>query len=347
MVPVMADTAPTDAGTAGDAILDVDLLAFERGDAAARAAVVDGVMRSLATGFVYCSHDLAADLLDTAYGMLAEFFALPGEAKARWSAPGSHGQTGYTGVLVEAAADAEHPDWKEMLNWGRDLPAGHPLRRRYPHQYADQVLPDADVPGIAQVLTTFHVRLAALQQRFLRIVAVGLGADDGYFDSMVRDGATLSRAIRYPPMSQSPGGVDGPHVWAAAHGDINLVTALPRATARGLQVRVGAAGTTEERWIDAAPPPDHVVLNAGLMLERITNGRIEAGWHRVVADADHPGDRLSVVQFLHPTPWTVLAPLVTCVDGARPQRWAPIEAGALLDQVLYDINLVEDARRVR
>ena len=29
-----------------DEILDVDLLAFERGDASARAAVVDGVMRS-------------------------------------------------------------------------------------------------------------------------------------------------------------------------------------------------------------------------------------------------------------------------------------------------------------
>jgi isopenicillin N synthase-like dioxygenase len=343
---VMVATAPTPAGPAGDEILDVDLLAFEQGDAAARAAVVDGVMRSLATGFVFCSHDLPADLLDTAYGMLAEFFALPGEAKARWAAPGSHGQTGYTGLLVETAADAEVPDWKEMLNWGRDLPAGHPLRRRYPHQYADQVLPERDVPGITEVLTVFHERLAQLQQRFLRIVAVGLGADEGYFDSMARDGATLSRAIRYPPMSESPEGVGGPHVWAAGHGDINLVTALPRATAKGLQVRVDDVAAGDERWIDVVPPHDHVVLNSGLMLERITNGRIEAGWHRVVADADHPGDRLSVVQFLHPTPWTVLAPLVSCVDRDRPQRWAPIEAGAMLDQVLYDINLVEDARRL-
>ncbi|MYJ41096.1 MAG: isopenicillin N synthase family oxygenase, partial [Acidimicrobiaceae bacterium] len=37
-------------------ILDVDLAAFERGDQAQRAAVVDGVMRSLATGFVYVAH---------------------------------------------------------------------------------------------------------------------------------------------------------------------------------------------------------------------------------------------------------------------------------------------------
>src|ERR1041384_8351845 len=131
-----------------DAILDVDLLAFEQGDAAQRAAVVDGVRRSLATGFVYTSHDLSEDLLDSAYGMLAEFFSMPQEVKQRFIAPESHGQTGYTGLLVETAASSDVPDWKEMLNWGRDVPAGHPLRRRYPHPYAGQVFPEADVPGI-------------------------------------------------------------------------------------------------------------------------------------------------------------------------------------------------------
>ena len=34
-----------------DEILDVDLLAFETGAASSRRAVVDGVMRSLASGF--------------------------------------------------------------------------------------------------------------------------------------------------------------------------------------------------------------------------------------------------------------------------------------------------------
>jgi hypothetical protein len=51
----------------GDAILDVDLIAFEHGDRAARRAVVDGVMRSLRTGFVYTSHDVPAEVLDAAY----------------------------------------------------------------------------------------------------------------------------------------------------------------------------------------------------------------------------------------------------------------------------------------
>ena len=44
-------------------ILDVDLLAFERGSADQRRAVVDGVRRSLATGFVITRHDLPEESL--------------------------------------------------------------------------------------------------------------------------------------------------------------------------------------------------------------------------------------------------------------------------------------------
>jgi len=75
-------------------ILDVDLLAFEHGTAAQRGAVVDGVRRSLETGFVFTSHDLSVDMLDTAYGMLEQFFSSPLEAKQRWVAPGANGSNG-------------------------------------------------------------------------------------------------------------------------------------------------------------------------------------------------------------------------------------------------------------
>jgi isopenicillin N synthase-like dioxygenase len=323
----------------GDQILDVDLLQFETGDAAARRAVVDGVMRSLATGFVYVAHDLGEDLIDTAYGMLETFFSLPAETKQGSTAPGSHGQTGYTGLLVETAAIADVPDWKEMLNWGQTVPEGHPLRRKYPSRYRDRVLPEADVPGITKVLEDFHDRVLDVQRRFLRIVAVGLGAHETYFDRMLKDGTTLTRAIHYPPMATVPGGVAG-HVWSAEHTDINLVTALPRATAPGLQVK------TSDGWIDAVAPPGRAILNTGIMLEHISNGTIGAGWHRVVAAHGQEGDRYSVVQFCHPTPWTVLAPLASCITAEHPQQYAPIEAGDRLDQVLYEINLVEDARRV-
>ncbi len=318
-------------------ILDVDLLAFETGTADQRSAVVDGVRRSLATGFVYTSHDLSADLLDTAYGMLQDFFSLSPEEKQKAVVPGSNGQAGYTGLLVETAASSDTPDWKEMLNWGASIPEGHPLRSRFPHRYLGPHLPEAQVPGIERVLIEFYDRVLDLQRRFPRIIAVGVGCHENFFDRMITDGTTLTRAIHYPPMEVAPG---QDHVWAAEHGDINLITALPRATSRGLQVK------TDSGWVDAIPPDDGVIINTGIMLEHVTNGVIPQGIHRVVADADQPGDRYSVVQFCHPTPWTILSPVPSCIGPENPQRVAPIQAGDMLDQVLYEINLVEHARRV-
>lgn len=322
-----------------DDILEVDLLAFESGDGERARAVVDGLMTSLETGFVYVRHDLSEDLIDTAYGMLEEFFTAEREVKESFVAPGTHGQTGYTGLLVETATTADVADWKEMLNWGPSIPAGHPLRTRYPHRYHDPVLPESAVPGIAETLTTFHEAVADLQRRVLRIIATGVGAHPDYFEKMLVDGPTLSRAIHYPAMESAP---EAPHVWAAEHADINLITALPRATAAGLQVRLKDSG----EWIDAIAPEGGAIINTGLMLEVVSNGVIEPGIHRVVAAPGQEGDRYSVVQFAHPTPWTVLSPLVSTVTESTPQRFSPISAADALDLVLYEINLIEDARRV-
>ncbi|HQY14253.1 MAG TPA: 2-oxoglutarate and iron-dependent oxygenase domain-containing protein [Ilumatobacteraceae bacterium] len=318
-------------------ILEVDLLAFERGTGAQRRAVVDGVRRSLATGFVYTRHDLSDDMLDTAYGMLREFFEHPQEMKQAFIAPDAHGQTGYTGLLVETAASSDVPDWKEMLNWGLTLPQGHPLRARYPHRYGPQVLPEAAVPGITDVLNHFHLKVEDIQRRFLRIIAESIGCHESFFDEMTTNGATLTRAIRYPSMTSAP---NNGHVWAGAHGDINLITALPRATAPGLQVLVG------DEWVDAVAPDGQVIINTGMMLERLTNGVIPTGIHRVVAAPGFTGERYSVVQFAHPTPWTLLNPLAACITPDNPQRFSGMMSADALDLVLYEINLVETARRV-
>lgn len=318
-------------------ILDVDLLAFERGSRTQRAAVVDGVRRSLTTGFVYTRHDLSEDLLDKAYAMLREFFDQPAEVKRSFIAEGRQGQTGYTDLLVETAATSDIPDWKEMLNWGRELPVGHPLRERYPKRFGAQVLPEPAVPGIEAVLNEFHRSIEDLQRRFLRLIAESIGCHESYFDEMTRDGATLTRAIRYPPMGESP---SGEHVWAGEHGDINLITALPRATASGLQVKVG------DEWIDAVAPDGQVIINTGMMLERVTNGVIPSGIHRVVASPGFTGERYSVVQFCHPTPWALLAPVASCISAEHPQRYSGLMSADALAMVLYEINLVEEGRRV-
>ena len=229
-----------------------------------------------------------------------------------------------------------------MLNWSTPIPSGHPLKRSFPTAYPDQVIPEDTVPGITKVLYEFHDTIADLQRRFLRVIAEGIGCHETFFDDMVSDGPTLTRAIRYPPMREAPDGGDGGSIyeWAGAHGDINLITALPRATAPGLQVMV------DDEWVDAVAPEGQAIINTGIMLERLTNGQIPIGWHRVVADPDYGGERYSVVQFCHPRPWTILQPVPSCITPEHPQRFGAISAADALAEVLYQINLVEDARRV-
>ena len=98
-------------------------------------------------------------------------------------------------------------------------------------------------------------------------------------------------------------------------------------------------------WVDATPPEGHVIINTGLMLERVTNGLIPPGMHRVVADPDQPGERISVVQFCHPAPWTMLTPLSSCISEENPQRFLPIRAADALDEVLWQINLFDATQR--
>ncbi len=348
-------------------ILDVDLLAFESGSQAQRNAATDGVMRSLTTGFVYARSDLPEQLLDETYEILARFFALDADTKANYNDPAAQGARGYTGLLVETAAISDTPDWKEMLNWGEQLPPGHPLAKSYPGRYLPAILPrdeDTGIAGSAEVLSEFHRLLVQLQTRFLRLIAVGIGAHENYFDAMVHQGSHLTRAIRYPPMAQAPqsdGGEGTPHRWAEEHGDINLITALPRATAKGLQVLVGSevstdsgesdgggktAGRVGGHWVDAAPPPGYAIINTGILLEHVTNGLIPVGWHRVVADEKQTEDRLSVVQFCHPTPGTILAPVPSTITADRPCRFSAISAEDRLLQVLWEINMLDDARRL-
>ena len=106
------------------------------------------------------------------------------------------------------------------------------------------------------------------------------------------------------------------------------------------------ASDGESIWIDAAPPEGRAILNSGMMMEHLSNGRLKTGIHRVVAGEGQTGDRISGVQCSHPTPWTILSPLPSCVTEEHPLRFPAIGAADWVDEVLWSINLIEDSRRV-
>ena len=108
-------------------------LADEARDPDAFAAAFGGSFERF--GFaVIADHGIPQGLIERAWKLTEEFFALPVEEKQRYYDAALGGQRGYTPFKTEIAKDAKHVDLKEFWHVGRDLPEGHPA--------ADDMMPN-------------------------------------------------------------------------------------------------------------------------------------------------------------------------------------------------------------
>jgi isopenicillin N synthase-like dioxygenase len=144
----------------------------------------------------------------------------------------------------------------------------------------------------------------------MRLVAVGLGPDAGWFDAhLTTDPTVLFRIFRYPPSTDDGWGV-------AEHTDYGLLTILLQDDCGGLQVK-GPDG-----WVDVPPVPDVFVCNMGDMLDRMTGGRYRSTAHRVRNPSGQ--DRLSFPFFFDPS-WDARIEPLPLTDAApaddRATRW--------------------------
>ena len=80
----------------------------------------DGFARDFGNSFqrfgfgVISDHGLDQDLIDRAWALTRQFFALPEEVKARYILPGKAGARGYTPFGIETAKGATENDLKEL-----------------------------------------------------------------------------------------------------------------------------------------------------------------------------------------------------------------------------------------
>jgi isopenicillin N synthase-like dioxygenase len=295
----------------------------------------DGFSRDLGASFerfgfaVIEGHGLDRERLDAALADAKAFFALPEAAKRGYVIPGGAGQRGYTPFRVETAKGAEQPDLKEFWHIGRDLPDGHPYRG----VIAPNVWP-AQIASFQTTLGGLYADLDTLGLKVLRGVARHLGLAPDAFAPAVKDGDSVLRLLRYPPLETAP---ELGAVRAGAHEDINAITLLLGAEEAGLELL-----DRDGRWLAINPPPGSLVVNIGDMLQRLTNHVLPSTTHRVVnPTAERAGvARYSMPFFLHFAPDFEIRTLPGCITAARPDRYPePITAGAYLQQRLREIGL--------
>ncbi|WP_428835674.1 isopenicillin N synthase family dioxygenase [Sphingomonas rustica] len=281
-------------------------------------------------GFAMVSdHGVPHDLIERAWKVTAEFFALPEEEKRRYHLAGGGGARGYTPYKTEIAKGAEHVDLKEFWHIGRPLPEGH----RFADLMAANIWPDRP----ADFRDTFIELFEAFDRagdRLLSAIARYLELAPDWFDPAVKDGNSVLRLLHYPPVP-----ADAPEVRAGAHEDINLITLLLGAEESGLQL-LDRSG----EWLPVKPPEGAMVVNVGDMLQRLTNNVLPSTTHRVVnPPVERRGvPRYSMPFFLHPAPDFMIETLPGCMGADRPNLYPqPISAHDYLHERLVEIGLVK------
>lgn len=300
-----------------------------------RARFIQSVGEGLAdTGFFAVEHHGISDALMTrAYDVARTFFHLPPQAKAAYHRPDKMGQRGFTGFGTEHARDSQAPDLKEFWQIGRpDVPDDHPVHRVFGPNFWP-----AEVPDFGPTLVELYRQLDHLGGILLEAAALHIGEPADRFRSIARDSDTIVRVLYYPPVA--PGTPPGA-VRSAAHEDINLITLLSGATSEGLEL-LRRDGT----WMPVHTGFDTIVVDAGDMLQNLTNGLYKSTTHRVVNPADATSERFSMPCFIHPRADADLTPLASCVarTGGTP-TYPTITAGEYLTQRLREIGLAPAKR---
>ena len=300
------------------------------GGAAARQGFVRTVGESLAEigFFAVRNHGIPDELTQRAYAVAKAFFHLPADVKARYHDAAKKGQRGFTGFGKEHAKDSQAPDLKEFWQVGRpDVPDDHPVHR----SFGPNLWP-SEVPPFGPTLVELYRHLDRLGGILLEACAAYLGEPEGRFRDMARDSDTIVRVLYYPPLAPDvpPGAVR-----SAAHEDINLITLLSGATAEGLELK-----RHDGTWMPVHTGFDTIVVDAGDMLQNVTNGLFKSTTHRVVNPSDASKERFSIPCFVHAQTEVDLTPLPSCIARTGGvARYPSVTAGEYLLQRLREIGL--------
>ena len=307
----------------------VDLRDWSEGGAA-RDRFVRAVGESLADigFFAVRNHGVPDTLTREAYEVAKAFFHQPAQIKARYHDPAKKGQRGFTGFGKEHAKDSQAPDLKEFWQVGRpDVPDDHPVHR----VFGPNIWP-TEQPRFGPTLVELYRHLDRLGGALLEAAAAFLGEPAGRFRDMATDSDTIVRVLYYPPVA---GDVPPGAVRSAAHEDINLITLLSGATSEGLELL-----RRDGSWMPVHTGFDTIVVDAGDMLQNVTNGLYKSTTHRVVNPGDSSSERFSMPCFVHARAEVDLSPLPSCVARTGGEAKYPrVTAGEYLEQRLREIGL--------
>lgn len=274
------------------------------------------------------NHSLNDELIEKLYSAVQKFFSLPDDIKLQYEKMEALGERGYVGKGKEKAKGRKTGDLKEFYHVGQEVIGDDRLKAKY----SPNIWPK-EVAEFEKASLDVYRTLEGIGNQILRAIALFLNLEEDYFDSKIKNGNSILRAIHYFPLV---GEVENDAVRAAEHCDINLITLLMGASAEGLEV-LRKDGT----WIPLNAKPGQLIVNVGDMLSRLTNNRLRSTIHRVSnPPIEKRGvSRYSIPFFMHPCPDVDLSCLQNCIDSDHPQIYNSITAEQFLEERLVENGL--------
>jgi isopenicillin N synthase-like dioxygenase len=318
-----------------EAIPVIDMLPFFRGEEDSRQAVAREIgVACRNIGFFYIrNHGIPQTLIDRAFALCAEFFALPVEEKAEIAigrSPNHRGWFAVGGENLDPSKQKRGGDLKEGIKIGQDLPADHDLVRRGIRLHGPNQWPSRPAEFVPTMRELYYL-LSNLSRELMHAFALALQLREDYFDDRLHIPMATLGPLHYPPQA---GTITETQIGAGAHSDFGALTILAQDSNGGLQVR-NVAG----KWINATPIPGTYVVNIGEMMARWTNDVFAATAHRVINASGR--ERYSMPFFFDPSFDAEVSVLPTCQGPDNLPKYAPTTS---YEHLIEMINATFDYR---
>ncbi|KAM0562245.1 hypothetical protein ACHAPJ_002691 [Fusarium lateritium] len=315
----------------------IDFSRFLSGTPSERSDTAKAILHGFqSAGFIYLkNHPILPNHLKHAFDLSARFFDQPLENKMKvvwttpeanrgYSAPGREKVSEFMDLRDVEKERAALPDLKESLEIGREDEPG------FPNQWLEET---GNLVGFRQDTLGFFEQCRQLHVEVMKAIAVGMGLDDGFFDSFVDVGDNTLRLLHYPAVQSDVFKTNPGTVRAGAHSDYGSITLLFQDARGGLQVK-----SPTGQFVDATPIEGTVVVNAGDLLARWSNDTIKSTIHRVVEpprkeENSYP-PRYSIAYFCNPNFKSHIEAIPGTFETEKDKKYEGINSGDYLVQRL-------------
>ncbi|RPA95192.1 Clavaminate synthase-like protein [Choiromyces venosus 120613-1] len=314
----------------------IDFSLFLHGDEQEKEAVAKRIADGFKdAGFIYIkNHGIPQETVDRVFAESAAFFKRPKAEKEAlaWTSPqsnrgySSYGREKTTSIQDKALVDslrAANPDLKESFEVGRDD------ELEYPNSWPED-------PDFVTIMKAFFDTCKDLHIKVMRAIGLGLGLQEGFFDEYTDRGDNTLRLLHYPSTPKEIFVKNKGQVRAGKHTDYGSITLLFQDERGGLQIR-SPKGT----FVNATPIPGTIVINAGDLLARWSNGKIHSTEHQVVEPPIPPASgiypaRYSCAYFCNPNFDKFIEAIPGTYTSEADKKYPGINSGDYLVQRLME-----------